>query len=326
MTGYNHLPRVPLGIYPTPFYKLEQISAQYGRDIYIKRDDLCGVALGGNKVRKLEYLLAKAKADGCDTVFTTGGAQSNHAMLTAACASRLGMKTILLLKDRGVTGHLGNLVLDEIYGAQVRMIDTDDYQDIYREMDRLGAELAAQGHKCCPIPVGGSTALGAIGYVHCVEELAAQVPEGVTIDHIVSATGSGGTTAGLLLGAKRYLPDAKVTGIGVDDDPFEEIVPRLAAGAAELLGWDLSRRDGDFEMVYHVGPGYAIPNPEDTPYIRELARTEGILLDPVYTGKAWAGMLRLLKEGHFPGDGPLAFVHTGGAAALFAMDLPEASK
>lgn len=326
MTGYNHLPRIPLGIYPTPFYKLENISARYGRDIYIKRDDLCGVALGGNKVRKLEYLLAKAKADGCDTVFTTGGAQSNHAMLTAACADRLGMQTILLLKDRGVTAHLGNLVLDEIYGAQVRLIDTDDYQDIYREMDRLGAELAAQGHKCCPIPVGGSTALGAVGYVHCVEELAAQTPEGVTIDHLISATGSGGTTAGLLLGAKRYLPQAKVTGIGVDDDPFEEIVPRLAAGAAELLEWDLPRRADDFEMVYHVGPGYAVPNPEDTPYIRELARTEGILLDPVYTGKAWAGMLRLLKEGHFPGHGALAFVHTGGAAALFAMDLPEATK
>ena len=112
----------------------------------------------------------------------------------------------------------------------------------------------------------------------------------------------------------------------MDDDPFEDIVPELAAGAAELLGWDLPRRDGDFEMVYHVGPGYAIPNPEDTPYIQELARTEGILLDPVYTGKAWAGMLRLLKEGYFTGDAPLAFVHTGGAAALFAMDLPEASK
>ena len=324
MTGYNHLPRLPLGIYPTPFYKLEKISAQYGRDIYIKRDDLCGVALGGNKVRKLEYLLARAKADGCDTVFTTGGAQSNHAMLTAACAARLGMKAILLLKQRGVMAHLGNLVLDGIYGAQVRLMDTDDYQDIYREMDRLSTELAAQGHKCCPIPVGGSTALGAVGYVHCVEELATQTPEGVTIDHIVSATGSGGTTAGLLLGAKRYLPDAKVTGIGVDDDPFEEIVPQLTAGAAELLGWDLPRREGDFEMVYHVGPGYAVPNPEDTPYIRELARSEGILLDPVYTGKAWAGMLRLLKEGYFPGEGALAFVHTGGAAALFAMDLPEA--
>ena len=324
MTGYNHLPRLSLGIYPTPFYKLEAISARYGREIWIKRDDLCGVALGGNKVRKLEYLLAKAQADGCDTVFTTGGAQSNHAMLTAACAARLGMKAVLLLKQRGVTEHLGNLVLDDLYGAQVRLVDTDDYQDIYREMDRLGAELAQQGHKCCPIPVGGSTALGAVGYVHCVEELAAQMPEGVTVDHIVSATGSGGTTAGLLLGAKRFLPQAKVTGIGVDDDPFEAIVPELAAGAAALLGWDLPRRAGDFEMVYHVGPGYAVPNPEDTPYIQELARTEGILLDPVYTGKAWAGMLRLLQEGKFPGDGALAFVHTGGAAALFAMDLPQA--
>ena len=324
MTGYNHLPRLSLGIYPTPFCKLEAISARYGRDIYIKRDDLCGVALGGNKVRKLEYLLAKAQADGCDTVFTTGGAQSNHAMLTAACAARLGMKAVLLLKQRGVTEHLGNLVLDDLYGAQVRLVDTDDYQDIYREMDRLGAELAQQGHKCCPIPVGGSTALGAVGYVHCVEELAAQTPAGVRIDHIVSATGSGGTTAGLLLGAKRFLPQAKVTGIGVDDDPFEAIVPELAAGAAALLGWDLPRRAGDFEMVYHVGPGYAVPNPEDTPYIQELARTEGILLDPVYTGKAWAGMLRLLQEGKFPGNGALAFVHTGGAAALFAMDLPQA--
>lgn len=324
MTGYNHLPRLSLGIYPTPFYKLEAISARYGREIYIKRDDLCGVALGGNKVRKLEYLLAKAQADGCDTVFTTGGAQSNHAMLTAACAARLGMKAVLLLKQRGVTEHLGNLVLDDLYGAQVRLVDTDDYQDIYREMDRLGAELAQQGHKCCPIPVGGSTALGAVGYVHCVEELAAQTPAGVRIDHIVSSTGSGGTTAGLLLGAKRFLPQAKVTGIGVDDDPFESIVPELAAGAAALLGWDLPRREGDFEMVYHVGPGYAVPNPEDTPYIQELARTEGILLDPVYTGKAWAGMLRLLQEGKFPGNGALAFVHTGGAAALFAMDLPQA--
>ena len=324
MTGYNHLPRLSLGIYPTPFYKLESISTRYGREIYIKRDDLCGVALGGNKVRKLEYLLAKAQADGCDTVFTTGGAQSNHAMLTAACAARLGMKAVLLLKQRGVTEHLGNLVLDDLYGAQVRLVDTDDYQDIYREMDRLGAELAQQGHKCCPIPVGGSTALGAVGYVHCVEELAAQTPTGVRIDHIVSATGSGGTTAGLLLGAKRFLSQAKVTGIGVDDDPFEDIVPELAAGAAALLGWDLPRRAGDFEMVYHVGPGYAVPNPEDTPYIQELARTEGILLDPVYTGKAWAGMLRLLQEGTFPGNGALAFVHTGGAAALFAMDLPQA--
>ena len=171
------MPRLPLGIYPTPFYKLEGISAKYGKNIWIKRDDLCGVALGGNKVRKLEFLLADAKAQGCDTVFTTGGAQSNHAMLTAACAARLGMKCILPLKQRGVTDHKGNLILDDIYGAEVRFIDTDSYEDIYAEMHRWGEELAKDGHKTYDIPVGGSTALGALGYVNCVREFTAQARE-----------------------------------------------------------------------------------------------------------------------------------------------------
>lgn len=316
------LPRVSLGVFPTPFYKLENISARYGKNIWIKRDDMCGVALGGNKVRKLEYLLADARAQGCDTVFTTGGAQSNHAMLTAACAARLGMKCILILKKRGVTEHLGNLVLDDIFGADVRFMDTDSYDDIYAEMRRVGAELAAEGHKSYDIPVGGSNPLGAVGYAAGVRELAEQAAgTGVDLRHIVSATGSGGTTAGLLLGAGLYLPGVKVTGMGVDDDPFEEIVPDLAARAAELLGCSFERAPDDFQMVYHVGQGYAIPNPEDTPYIQELARAEGILLDPVYTGKAWAGMLKLLKDGYFDGQDDIVFVHTGGAAALFAMDL-----
>ena len=320
MEEITAVPRLRLGVFPTPFYKLENISAQYGRNIWIKRDDLCGVALGGNKVRKLEFLLADAKAQGCDTVFTTGGAQSNHAMLTAACAARLGMDCVLLLKKRGVTEHLGNLILDDIYGADVRFMDTDSYGDIYDEMDRVDAELAKEGHKCFHIPVGGSTPLGSLGYVNCVREVASQA-EGLPIGHLVSATGSGGTTAGLLLGARMYLPHTKVTGMGVDTDPFEDIVPDLAAGAAELLGCGLDRVPGDFRMVYHVGQGYAIPNPEDTPYIEELARLEGILLDPVYTGKAWSGMLKLLKEGGLGGRGDILFVHTGGAAALFAMDL-----
>lgn len=318
MMNFEHFPRVRLGVYPTPLYKLETISARYGRNIWIKRDDLCGVALGGNKVRKLEYLLAQAKAEGCDTVFTTGGAQSNHAMLTAACAARLGMACVLLLKKRGVTEHLGNLVLDDIYGAEVRFVDTDRYDDIYAEMDRLEAELAREGRKVCKIPVGGSTALGALGYVGCVQEIAKQLPQ---VSHIVSATGSGGTTAGLLLGARMFLPAAAVTGIAVDTDPFEEIVPQLAEEAAALLDTALGRAPGDFRMVSHVGQGYAIPNPADTPYIHELARAEGILLDPVYTGKAWSGMLELLKSGGFGDEGDLVFVHTGGAAALFAMDL-----
>ena len=316
------LPRLPLGVYPTPFYKLENISAKYGKNIWIKRDDLCGVALGGNKVRKLEFLLADARAQGCDTVFTTGGAQSNHAMLTAACAARLGMQCVLPLKKRGVTEHLGNLILDDIYGAQVKFIDTDRYDDIYAEMDRMSAELAKEGRKAYHIPVGGSTPLGALGYVNCVREFTAQAEEaGVKIGHIVSATGSGGTTAGLLLGAKLFQPGVKVTGIGVDNDPFEEIVPDLAAKAADILECSFEREQDDFEMVYHVGQGYAIPNTEDTPYIEELARMEGILLDPVYTGKAWAGMLKLLKDGYFGDEDNIVFVHTGGAAALFAMDL-----
>ena len=322
MSELKNLPHVALGVYPTPLYKLENISAKYGRNIWVKRDDLCGVALGGNKVRKLEFLLADAKAQGCDTVFTTGGAQSNHAMLTAACAARLGMKCILILKKRGVTEHKGNLVLDDIYGADVRFMNTDSYDDIYAEMHRVGEELAKEGHKSYYIPVGGSNPLGAVGYVNGVREFTVQaLAAGIRVGHIVSATGSGGTTAGLLLGAKLFQPGVKVTGIGVDNDPFEEIVPDLAAKAADILECSFEREQDDFEMVYHVGQGYAIPNAEDTPYIEELARMEGILLDPVYTGKAWAGMLKLLKDGYFGDEDNIVFVHTGGAAALFAMDL-----
>ena len=322
MKNINDLPRVSLGVFPTPFYKLESISAKYGKNIWIKRDDMCGVALGGNKVRKLEFLLADAKAQGCDTVFTTGGAQSNHAMLTAACAARLGMKCILILKKRGVTEHKGNLVLDDIYGADVRFMNTDSYDDIYAEMHRVGEELAKEGHKSYYIPVGGSNPLGAVGYVNGVREFTVQaLAAGIRVGHIVSATGSGGTTAGLLLGAKLFQPGVKVTGIGVDNDPFEEIVPDLAAKAADILECSFEREQDDFEMVYHVGQGYAIPNAEDTPYIEELARMEGILLDPVYTGKAWAGMLKLLKDGYFGDEDNIVFVHTGGAAALFARDL-----
>ena len=325
MPKLESMPRLRLGIYPTPLYKLENISAKYGRNIYIKRDDLCGVALGGNKVRKLEFLLAQAKADSCDIVFTTGGAQSNHAMLTAACAARLGMRAILLLKKRGVTEHMGNLVLNDIYGAEVRMIDTDSYDDIYALMAEETRRLEAEGHRCYAIPCGGSNALGSLGYMNCVRELAEQVnAAGITPAHIVSATGSGGTTAGLLMGARKYLPAATVTGMGICEDPFEEIVAQLTEEASAILEETLPARDGDFRMLWNIGDGYAIPNPTDTPYMEELARLEGILLDPVYTGKAWSGLLQNLEQGRFGTEGDIIFVHTGGAAALFAMDLPHA--
>lgn len=326
MRNIASVPRVSLGLFPTPFYKLEAISARYGRNIWIKRDDLCGVALGGNKVRKLEFLLAQAQADGCDTVFTTGGAQSNHAMLTAACAARLGMDCKLFLKDRGVTGRRGNLVLDEIYGAPVRLVDTDDYQDIYREMEAEAAGLEARGHRCCRIPLGGSTPLGTLGYAAAARECAVQaMAAGIRVGHLVSATGSGGTTAGLLLGAGLFLPGARVTGMAVDPQPFRETVLDLAAGAAALLEASFQPQEKDLQILDCAGPGYAVPDPAATPAILELARTEGILLDPVYTGKAWAGLLAQVKAGGFEGEGDIVFFQTGGAAALFAMDLPGAS-
>ena len=318
----NDLPRLPLGLYPTPFHKLESVSRKVGKQIWMKRDDLCGVALGGNKVRKLEFLLAQAKAEGCDYVFTTGGAQSNHAMLTAACAARLGMNCILVLKERGATDRSGNLILDSIYGADVRFLDTDSYTDIYVEMDRLKAELEEQGHKCAIFPVGGSTALGSVGYADCVREIAVQaMANGLKVDRIVSATGSGGTTAGLVLGAKLFLPGAAVLGMGVDPSPFATIVPHLVHEAAALLHTQVTLTPRDFEMKYSYGAGYAVPNGEDTPYILSLARDEGILLDPIYTGKAYAGMLRLLEQGYFADDETIVFVHTGGEAALFAVEL-----
>lgn len=320
----NELPRAQLGIFPTPFYRMESVSAKYGRNVYIKRDDLSGVALGGNKVRKLEFLLAEAQKQGCDVVFTTGGAQSNHAAITAACASRLGMRVVLLLKNRGVTGRRGNLVLNEIFGAEVELMDVDTYEEIYAEMHRQGAEMEKRGHKCCYIPLGGSSPLGCAGYVNAMRELAVQtMAAGVRIDRIVSATGSGGTSAGVLLGAKLFLPGAKVTGIGISEEPFGEIVPQLTANAAELLQCGFIRDTNDFEIIYNVGEGYAIPNVEDTPYIKELARSEGILLDPVYTGKAYAAMCHMIEEGGFGDEENIVFLHTGGAAALFAMDLAE---
>ena len=323
MKNLNDFPRVSLAVLPTPIQQLENISRILGTNVWIKRDDMTGIGLGGNKVRKLEFLLAEAKARGAEIVFTTGGAQSNHAMLTAACAARLGMRCTLILKKRGVTDHKGNLILDDIFNAQVEFMDTDSYEDIYAEMRKRCEVLASEGHKGYIIPVGGSTALGAVGYAECVREMAEQAKEsGIEISHVASATGSGGTTAGLVLGTSLFLPEAKATGLGVDTDPFEDIVPELVKEASALIGKPApADMDSRFRMIYHVGAGYAIPNAEDTPYIEELARQEGILLDPVYTGKAWTKFLMLVKEGYFDGQEHIAFVHTGGAAALFAMDL-----
>ena len=176
MKQITEFPRIPLGVLPTPIYKLENLSRQFGKNIYIKRDDMTGIALGGNKVRKLEFLLADAVQKGADVVLTAGGPQSNHAMLTAACAGRLGMKAILVLKKRGVLAG-GNLTLDGIFGADVRFVDADTYDEVYAEMERIMEELRGQGHTPYFIPVGGSVPLGSLGYVNCAWEIAEQSRE-----------------------------------------------------------------------------------------------------------------------------------------------------
>ena len=229
MKPIDSFPRIPLGIFPTPVHKLENISRLLGRNIYIKRDDLTGIGLGGNKVRKLEFLLADAKAQVAEVVFTTGGAQSNHAMLTAAAAGKLGMKAVLVLKKRGVTECVGNQLLEKLMGTEVRFVDTDDYADIYAEMDRIGRAMGRPYYK---IPCGGSNAIGALGYVECAREIAGQ---GLHFDHIICAEGSGGTMAGLALGAKLFLPGTTVHGMMVDTDPFDKITPALMRETADLM-------------------------------------------------------------------------------------------
>ena len=317
MRTLDSFPRVSLGLFPTPIHRLENISRLLHTNVYVKRDDLTGLGLGGNKTRKLEFLLADALAKGAELVFTTGGAQSNHAMLTAAASGRLGLKPILVLKKRGVTECLGNQLLEKLMGTEVRFVDTDDYADIYAEMDRIGAALGRPYYK---IPCGGSNALGSLGYVDCAREIAGQ---GLAFDHIICAEGSGGTMAGLALGAKLFLPGTRVHGMMVDTDPFEEITPALMREAAELLELELEITPEDYRLRDMCGPGYAIPSEEGNAAVRLMAETEGLFLDPVYTGKAFAGLIQMLTDGTVrPGENVL-FLHSGGAGGLFAVEMED---
>ena len=315
MRDLTTFPRIPFGLYPTPIHRLNNISRMLGTNVWIKRDDLIGVGLGGNKVRKLEFLLAEAKSLGAEIVFTTGGAQSNHAMLTAACANRLGLRPILILKKRGVTECRGNQLLEKLMGTDVRFMDTDSYDDIYEEMSRVGSALGKTYYR---IPCGGSNALGSLGYVDCVREIAEQ---GQSFTHLICAEGSGGTHAGLALGARIYLPDTTVIGMKVDSDPFEQITPAIMRESAKLLDLDIEIED---DTVLHrdvCGAGYGIPSPEGNEAISLMAKHEGLFLDPVYTGKAFGGLIAMAREGAFRPEDNVLFLFSGGAGGLFAIDL-----
>lgn len=323
MREISAFPRLRLAQLPTPMYRMEGISALTGKNVYVKRDDMTGVALGGNKVRKLEFLLADALEQGCDTILTTGGAQSNHAMLTAACCNRLGLSCILVLKKRGVWEKKGNQLLNDLLGADVRFVDTDSYGDVYAEMGRICQGLEQQGHKPYCVPVGGSVPLGCLGYALCVEEAVQQAAaQNVAFDDIVCCAGSGGTMAGIVLGSLLYAPKTRVTGIVIDPDDFATIVSGLVNGAAKLLErGDIRLEPKDINLHDCYGAGYAIPSAAGVAAMRAMAEQEGLILDPVYTGKTFAGFLELCKQGYFDGRENILFLHSGGAGGLFAIDI-----
>jgi D-cysteine desulfhydrase len=309
--------RIDLARTPTPIEPLRRLSARAGAEIFVKRDDLTGVALTGNKVRKLEFSLAAAIEAGADTVFTCGGVQSNHARATALAAARLGLRARLFLRGTPPEVPEGNLLLDLLAGAEVEYVTPEEYRTIDA---RMADRAARQSPPAFAIPEGASDAQGCLGLARAVPEvLAAERDLGLRFDAVVHATGSGGTTAGLLLGARAFGLRADVFGVNVcDDEPFfVRKVGRILGEACDRFAPSLALGPGDVRILDgHVGPGYARNEPEDFATIRLLAREEGIVLDPVYTGKAMKGLLRELDGGRLAGRRRILFWHTGGIFGL----------
>ena len=318
-------PRVPLAHLPTPLEHLPRLSAELGGpQIYVKRDDCTGLATGGNKTRKLEFSMAAALEEGADTIITVGAVQSNHVRQTAAAACKLGLKCEVLLEHRVTdpseyyTGS-GNVLLDRIFGANLR--EYPGGTDFEAAMEQVADEVRAGGCKPYIIPGGASNRIGALGYVNCAVELLGQIEErDLDVSHIVTATGSAGTQAGLVVGLKAMASEIPLLGIGVSvpRDEQEQKVYELACETAEYIGKPgcVAREDVVANCDY-VGDGYGIPTESMNEAVLMFARTEGLLFDPVYSGKALAGMIDLVRNGTL-GDGNIVFLHTGGAVALFA--------
>jgi L-cysteate sulfo-lyase len=318
-------PRVRLAHLPTPLELLPNLTrALNGPEIWIKRDDCTGMSSGGNKTRKLEFLLAEAQAMGADLVLTQGATQSNHARQTAACAARLGLACHILLEDRthktdpDYTEN-GNVFLDLLHGATVEHFDSNP--DMNGELAKVAARFAADGRRPYAIPGGGSNTTGALGYVNAAIELVTQANDlGLRIDHVVHATGSAGTQAGLVAGLVGIHSGVPLLGIGVraPKEKQEDNVYKLAAATAEVLGCaGVVRREHVVANCDYVGSGYGFSTPASIEAISMLARLEGILLDPVYSGKGMAGLIDLIRKGHFRRGENVVFIHTGGSVGLF---------
>ena len=324
----SRFPRIFLAHLPTPLERLDRLTKELGGpEIWIKRDDCTGLSTGGNKTRKLEFLMAEAEAAGADVLMTQGATQSNHARQTAAFAAKLGIACHILLEDRTGSNdpnynHNGNVLLDHLHGATTEKRPGGG--DMNAEMEEAAEKLRADGRKVYTIPGGGSNPTGALGYVNCAFELVNQANErGLVIDHLVHATGSAGTQAGLVTGLKALNAQIPLLGFGVraPKDKQEDNVYKLACATAEKLGCPgvVAREDVVADTDY-VGPGYGIPRADTIEAIRMFAELEGILLDPVYSGKGAAGLIDYCRKGRFRQGERIVFLHTGGAAGLFGYD------
>jgi L-cysteate sulfo-lyase len=318
-------PRIRLGHLPTPLEPMEALSRHLGGPrLWIKRDDCTGLSTGGNKTRKLEYLCAEAQAQNADILITQGATQSNHARQTAAAAAKLGLDCLILLEDRtGSTDpaytQSGNVLMDKLHGAQVAR--RPGGADMQAEMEAVAADLRAKGRRPYVIPGGGSNPVGALGYVNAALELVAQAAEmGLRIDHLVHATGSAGTQAGLVAGLVALNSGIPVLGIGVRaPKPKQEAnVLALAERTAAHLGLPgIIKPEHVVANCDYVGQGYGIPTEGMVEAVKLVAQKEGILLDPVYSGKGMAGLIDLIGKGHFTKDQNVVFLHTGGQVGLF---------
>ncbi|MCZ4058155.1 D-cysteine desulfhydrase [Pantoea sp. LMR881] len=317
----HQFPRLELLGAPTPLEHLPRLSDFLGRDIFIKRDDVTPVAMGGNKLRKLEFLAADALREGADVLLTAGAIQSNHVRQTAAVAAKLGLKCVALLENPLGTASEnylsnGNRLLLDYMDVEIIMVDA--LNNPAEQLAEQATRLEAQGFRPYVVPVGGSNALGALGYVECAQEIAHQSEGVVDFAAVIVASGSAGTHAGLAVGLEQLLPDTDLIGVTVSRkaDAQLPVVERIRTSLASQL--EVSATAPVTLWDDYFAPRYGEPNEEGMEAVKLLARLEGIFLDPVYTGKAMAGLLDGISQHRFRREGPLLFIHTGGAPALFA--------